>query len=113
MNNKETLREYFRRARTDPSVRARLLENARLSRSVFGWLVLVFGILTIWQTGYQFWKEGVWVSRSSTFYTFSFAIVWLIYDKFGDRVAALSAMDDLPSETAHPVMAKDRHDRAC
>jgi hypothetical protein len=94
MNRNETFREYFRRARTDPTVRAQLLGNARYTRSVFGWLTLFFGILAFWQFGYQLWKEGVWISRLSIVYTFSFTTAWLIYDKFGDRVAVLAAMDD-------------------
>ncbi len=97
MNKNETFREYFRRARTDPSVRAHLLENARYSRTVFGWLLVVFGILAGWQYGYQFWKEGVWISRSSLFYTISFAATWLIHNKFGDRIAVLAVWDD-PTE---------------
>jgi hypothetical protein len=99
MNKHETFREYFRRARTDPSVRAHLLENARYSRSVFGWLLLVFGILAVCQFGFQLWTEGVWISRSSLFSIFSFAATWLIHNKFGDRIAVLAALDDAGEPT--------------
>ena len=111
MNKHETFREYFRRARTDPGVRAHLLENARYSRSVFGWLLLVFGVLAGCQFGFQLWKEGVWISRSTLFYVFSFAATWLIHNKFGDRIAVLAALDDPAEPTSTRVAPPGGRDR--
>jgi len=105
MTNHESLRDHLRRARHDPGVRAHLLENARYSRSVFRWVVVLFAILACWQTGYQYWREGVWISRTSIFYTFSFIVNWLIYEKFSDRVSMLESMDDVPNHVPDPTFA--------
>jgi hypothetical protein len=106
MNRRETFREYFRRARQDSSVRAHLLENARYSRSAVGWAVALFGILAFWQTGYQWLRHDILISRPSVFYTLCFVVNFLIYDKFGDRIAVLESIGDLqdppPGPTAGP-----------
>ena len=103
MSRGETIREYFRRARRDPAVRAHLLENARYSRSFFGWGTIFFGVLAIAQTGYQLLHDGTWISRVSVLCTFSFTVNWLIYDKFGDRVAMYASMDEVPAPSADPM----------
>jgi hypothetical protein len=104
MNKGETFREYFRRARHDPAVRAHLLENARYSRSFFGWMTFVFGVLALGMTGYQLLHDGVWMTRTSVLFTFGFTINWLIYDKFGDRVAMYASMDEVPGPTPIPAV---------
>jgi uncharacterized ion transporter superfamily protein YfcC len=108
MRTGESFREYFRRARTDPRVRAELLENARFSRMIGGWLVLAFGIIAMVQTVYQLARHGIWISGASVLYTFLFVIAFLIYDKFGDRIAVLSSMDDAdplaPAPKSEPVL---------
>jgi hypothetical protein len=103
MNKGETLREYFQRARHDPAVRTHLLENARYSRSCFGWMTLVFGVLALGMTGYQVLHDGVWMTRTSVACAFSFTVFWLIYDKFGDRVATYASMDEVPSRSPMPA----------
>jgi hypothetical protein len=97
MNKGESFREYFRRAGHDPAVRAHLLENARYSRSFFGWITFVFAVLAFGMTVYDLLHDGVWMSRASILCTFGFTINWLIYDKFGDRVAMYASMDELAS----------------
>lgn len=102
MNKNESLREYFRRAKSDAGVRAHLLGNARQARRLFGGLVLVFGALAFGDVAYLGWSRGTWMSGASLFYTFAFAVNWLIYDKFGDRIAALESLDRDPAEQPPP-----------
>lgn len=110
MRTGESFREYFRRAKTDPRVRAELLENARYSRMIFGWLVLFCGILAVGQTTFQLVRHGIWISGASMFYTFLFVVQFLIYDKFGDRIAVLSSLDDAsplaPAPKSAPLLPR-------
>jgi hypothetical protein len=103
MNKGEMLREYFRRARHDPAVRAHLLENARYSRLFFGWMTSVFGVLSLGMTGYQRLHDGVWITRTSVLCIISFTIYFLIYDKFGDRVAMYASMDQERGPSPDPT----------
>jgi hypothetical protein len=98
MNRGESFREYFRRARTDPGVRAHLLENARYSRSAMGWVALVFAALGIGLSTYEGLHGREWMPPTSMFCAVSCVINVLIYDKFGDRIAILSSMDDAPGQ---------------
>jgi hypothetical protein len=117
MNNHESLRESMRRAAHEPAYRAHLLASARYSRSFFGWMLLVFGALGLWQAGYGLWSGGAWMSRGLVLDLFCAAANLLIYDKFGDRVAVLEALDKVPDPStgsepdagASPAGREPRH----
>ena len=94
MHNRETLTDHFRRARHDPAFRAHLLENARYSRSGFGWAALAFAILAAGDSAYGGIGGGAWFSRLTALCAVSCGFNLLIYERFGDRVAALSALDE-------------------
>ena len=105
MNKRESLRDYFRRARTDAGVRAHLIATAKYSRSVFGWVAFVFAILAVWQSVYLVVRSGVWLSGAATFYAIGFVVNMLIYDKFGDRITMLASLDDVPNHVPDPTLA--------
>lgn len=99
MANQETLRNYFTRARHDPVFRAKLLDSARYSKSCCGWSALAFAALTC-VSAYDGVSSGVRIWSLPAFCAVSFAFSLMLYDKFGDRVAALSSLDEVPGKQA-------------
>jgi hypothetical protein len=90
----ESFREYFRRARHDPGVRREIMRSAGVSRSVTGWLAAAFAAMTILLTLDRGLRGDGWISTQSIAYAIMFVLSMMIYAKFGDRIAALRAMDD-------------------
>jgi hypothetical protein len=90
----ESFREYFRRARHDPGVRREIMRSAGVSRSVTGWLAAAFAAMTIFLTLEGGLRGGGWISTQSIAYAIMFVLCMMIYAKFGERIAALRAMDD-------------------
>ena len=96
MSKHDTLTEYFRRARTDAGFRAHLMENARYMKSASGWGALVFAILAVGPAVFDGLRYGVWISSTCIFSTISCAFCVLVREQFGDRVAMLMSMDEVP-----------------
>jgi hypothetical protein len=90
----ESFREYFRRARHDAGVRREIMRSSAASRSAAGWLAVVFVSLGFWKTLDQGLHGGGWISAQSIGFAIMFVLCMMVYAKFGDRIAALRAMDD-------------------
>jgi uncharacterized membrane protein len=90
----ESFREYFRRARHDAGVRREIMRSAGVSRSVAGWLAVAFAVLTFSQTLVHGLRGGGWISTQSVATAIMFVLCMMVYAKFGDRIAALQAMDE-------------------
>jgi hypothetical protein len=99
----DTLTEYFRRARTDAGFRAHLMENARYMKSASGWGALVFAILAVGPAVFDGLRYGVWISSTCIFSTISCAFCVLVREQFGDRVAMLMSMDEVPNQLPDPT----------
>jgi hypothetical protein len=89
----ESFREYFQRAGRDPGVRRQIMRSAGAARSIAGWLAALFASLAIGRTLAQ-GLRGVWISTETVAYTVAFVLCMMVYAKFGDRIAALRAMDE-------------------
>jgi hypothetical protein len=100
MNKKESLREYFRRARHDSAVRDHLIRNARMSRTCMGWSAVIMAAVAIAESAFHGYREGVWLPGSAVFFSFSFVANLLIWDKFGDRIAAYQSMEEAAPQDA-------------
>jgi len=105
MAKHETLRNYLRRARLDASWRAHLLENARGVRSASGWGVIVFAVLAVIPSVYDGLRGGNWISSTSIIAILFCALSLHFYDKFGDRIAMLTSMNDVPNHSTEPTSA--------
>jgi hypothetical protein len=90
----EGFREYFQRARHDAAVRLQIMRSASTARSIAGWLAAVFVSLAIGRTLAQGLRGGIWVSTETIAYAVTFVLCMMVFAKFGDRIAALKAMDD-------------------
>jgi hypothetical protein len=89
----ESFRDYFRRAKHDAGVRRQMLESSRKARSVAGWAAVVFAVLVAWITVSLGISAGRWVSTRSIACAIFFVMTMMVYSKFGERIAALEAMD--------------------
>src|ERR1035438_3109863 len=125
MSKNETLKDYLRRARKDATFRAHLLENARSVRSFNGWAVgaapahllenarsvrsfngwaaLVFAVLAIGPSVYNMLRGGVWLERTPGVCAVGCLIGVLTFQRFGDRIAMLSSLDDMPNHSSDPT----------
>jgi hypothetical protein len=103
MSKHDTLTDYLRRARTDAGFRAHLLDNARYTKSAFGWSAFFFAALAVGPSVYDGLRYGMWTSSTSILAAVSCAFSLLIYDKFGDRIAMLTSMDDVPNQLPDPT----------
>jgi hypothetical protein len=90
MNTKTELKDYLRRARSDISLRKSLLHNARFSKKMFGWFVLVWALILVGTIASDGWR---WLSDSGTALSGLFLAV-MTHDKFADRVAMLESMEE-------------------
>ena len=90
----ESFREYFQRARHDAGVRRQIMLSASYARTVSGGLAVVFIGLTAWQTLASGLRGGGWISTRSIASSIAFVLSMMMYAKFGERIAALKAMDD-------------------
>jgi hypothetical protein len=90
----ESFREYFQRARHDAGVRRQIMKSAGTARSISGWLAAVFVSLAVWRTLAQGLRGGGWISTETVAYSIVFVLCMMVYARFGDRIAALRAMDD-------------------
>src|SRR5208282_1934795 len=90
----ESFREYFQRARNDAGVRRQIMRSASVAKSIAGCLAVVFVALAIWRTLALGLSGGGWVSTQSIAYSILFVMCMMAYAKFGDRMAALEAMED-------------------
>jgi hypothetical protein len=105
MNRNETFRDYFRRARYDRQASAQLLSTAKAARQLFGWIVFVFAILSVWQIGYQLLNGVGWLSRSAFIDIGCLVINLLVYDKLGERIVALEVLAESPNQSTDPTVA--------
>jgi len=103
MSKNETLKDYLRRARKDATFRAHLLENARSVRSFNGWAALVFAVLAIGPSVYNMLRGGVWLERTPGVCAVGCLIGVLTFQRFGDRIAMLSSLDDMPNHSSDPT----------
>jgi hypothetical protein len=94
VNKNESFREYFQRAKHDPAARAQLLKNAQVSRSVFGWIAVLFAAAALAESFLNGIQSGVWLPGAAIFYSFGFVGNLLVWAKFGDRIAALRVMNE-------------------
>jgi hypothetical protein len=92
----ESFRDYFRRARHDEGVRAQFLRTARIARSFFGWLAVLFIVLGVCQVVYDMLHSGTWLSRTLIVDAACHFASLLVHEKFGDRIAALETTDGSP-----------------
>jgi hypothetical protein len=99
VNKNETFREYFRRAQHDAAVRRQLENTAQISRTVFGWVAVLFAGAGLWECVAHGLRSGTWLPGAAIFCSFGFVGNLLVWDKFGDRIAALRAMDETDEET--------------
>jgi hypothetical protein len=95
----ESFRDYFQRARHDAGVRRQIMRSAGMARSLAGWLAAVFVSLAVWRTLAQGLRGGGWISTEAIAYSIVFVLCMKVYAKFGDRIAALRAMDE-PGDSA-------------
>src|SRR5271165_7067819 len=102
MSKNETLKNYLRRARQDATFRAHLLENARSVRSFNGWAALVFAVLAIGPSVYNMLRGGAWVERTPGVCAVGCLIGVLTFQRFGDRIAMLSSLNDEPNYSPDP-----------
>ena len=98
MNRKETFRDYFRRARYDSEASAQLVRTASGSRKLFGWLAVVFVVLSAWQIGYQLFRGDGWLSRPVLIDILCLVINLLVYEKLGERIIALEVLAESPNQ---------------
>jgi hypothetical protein len=90
----ESFREYFQRARRDAGVRRQIMGSAVVARSIAGWLAAVFASLAVGRTLAHGLRDGAWISTETIAYAIAFVLCMMVYAKFGDRIAALRAMED-------------------
>ena len=107
MNKNESFREFFQRAKHDRSVRLQLVRNAQVSRAVFGWIAILFAGAFVWACASHWLRSGNWLPGVAIFFAFGFVGNLLVWDKFGDRIAAFKAMDDPASVTEAKEAASD------
>jgi hypothetical protein len=88
------MREYFRRARRDAGVRAHLIRTAAFARSCIGWVAVVLAIAGVAAAIANGLLTGVWISHTAILCAAGCAVNLVIWDKFGDRIAMLEAIDD-------------------
>lgn len=100
MNTKAKLRDYLRRARSDVSLRGRLLDNARFLKKVFGWITVVWALLLLAQIAFE---GRPWFSSSSTTAWLGLVFAVMSYDKFSDRVAMMESMEEQPNQPSDPT----------
>jgi hypothetical protein len=105
MNRNETFRDYFRRARYDKNVSAQLLRTAKSARKFFGWIVIVFVALTVWECADQLLHGAGWLSRSVLINVVGLVTNLLIYDKLGERIIALEVLAESPNQSTEPTLA--------
>jgi len=105
MNRNETFREYFRRARYDRRASGQLLRTAKVARRFFGSIVIVFGVLTVWQSGYQLFHGAGWLSRSVFIDVVCLVTNLLVYDKLGERIIALEVLAESPNQSSEPTLS--------
>ena len=72
---------------------------------MFGWLALVFAILAVLRSGFQFWQDGVWISSASISSSLFCVLNLYLYGKYSKRAAVLEALDALPNQSLDPVPA--------
>ncbi len=90
----ESFREYFQRARHDAGVRRQIMMSASYARTVSGGLAVVFAGLAVWQTLARGLGGGGWISTQSIASSIAFVLSMTMYARFGERMAALRAMDE-------------------
>jgi hypothetical protein len=90
----ESFREYFQRARHDAGVRRQIMMSATYARTVSGGLAVAFAGLAVWQTLARGLNGRGWVSTQSIASSIAFVLSMTMYAKFGERIAALRAMDE-------------------
>lgn len=95
----ESFRDYFRRARHDSGVRRQIMRSTQVARSAAGCLAAAFVSLAIWKTLAQGLRGGGWISTETIACSIAFVLCMMVYAKFGDRIAALRAMDE-PGDSA-------------
>jgi hypothetical protein len=105
MNRNETFREYFRRARYDRKASGQLLRTAKGARKLFGSVVIVFAVLTFWQSGYQLLHGASWLSRSVFIDVVGLITNLLVYEKLGERIIALEVLAESPNQSPDPTPA--------
>ena len=105
MSKHDTLIEYLRRARTDADFRAHFLEEARYKKSAFGWCALIFAVLAAGPALYDGLRYGIWNLSAHLPSAASCVFSILMLDKFGDRVAMLTSMEDEPNQLSEPTLA--------
>jgi general stress protein CsbA len=69
----------------------------------FGWIVIVFTVLTIWQTGYQLYHGAGWLSRSVFIDVVGLITNLLVYDKLGERIIAPQVLAESPNQSSEPA----------
>jgi hypothetical protein len=94
MKKNESFREYFRRARHDPSVRRQLIANARVARSIAGWVAVILAAIALWESVSQGVQTGFWLPHGAIIAGFGFIANGFVWDKYGERIAALESMGD-------------------
>lgn len=103
MKNGETFREYFRRARFDADSRAHQLKSTRNSRSLFGWLTVIFAALAIWQFSCDHFSGSPWFSRGLALDIVSLGLNLMLFDKMSERIWVLEVMGESPRQFREPV----------
>jgi len=89
----ETFREYFLRARHDADVRREILRSATVSRSIAGWMAILFLALTLGRMVFLGLRTGAWVSNQAIATAIFFVLTMMVYAKFGHRIADLESMN--------------------
>jgi len=75
------------------------------ARRFFGWIVVVFAVLTVWQSSYQLYHGAGWLSRSVFIDVVGLITNLLVYDKLGERIIALQMLAESPNQSTDPALA--------
>ena len=103
MNNLIVLKHRYLRARRDAEFRARLLSEARLSRTFSGWMALVFGAATIGQQCYDVSRGASWMNSSVACCAVGFLLSVISRSRESDRIGMLLSMDEPPNQSPDPT----------
>jgi hypothetical protein len=112
MSKNDTLKGYFVRARVDAGFRSEFMGTTRLVKAAFGWAAFLFALLAIGASLYLKWSKGVWVTSTPALCAVCSAVNFLIYDKMGERLAALESLDEVPGQPGDsaPSSSLERHE---